>query len=63
MVMNKRLGKWQMIVGSLIIILGAVAMIIQPFVAVFVILYGAYILFVGYRIKSGDHPLNKDKKE
>ncbi|MER2041250.1 MAG: hypothetical protein ABS913_00075 [Desemzia incerta] len=61
--MNKRLGKWQMIVGSLIIILGAVAMIIQPFVAVFVILYGAYILFVGYRIKSGDHPLNKDKKE
>lgn len=63
MVMNKRLGKWQMIVGSLIIILGAVAMTIQPFVAVFVILYGAYILFVGYRIKSGDHPLNKDKKE
>ena len=63
MVMNKRLGKWQMIVGSLIIILGAVAMTIQPIVAVFVILYGAYILFVGYRIKSGDHPLNKDKKE
>lgn len=57
--MNKRLGKWQMIVGSMIILLGAIAMIIQPLVAVFVMLYGAYIIFVGYRIKSGNHPLNK----
>ncbi|MBM6614264.1 hypothetical protein JTF06_05100 [Desemzia sp. RIT804] len=59
--MNKRLGKWQIIVGSLIVLMGIFALIIQPLVAVFVIAYGVYIVYVGFKIKKGNHPFQKNK--
>ena len=59
--MNKRLGKWQIIVGSLIALMGIIAITIQPLVAVFVIAYGLYIVYVGFKIKNGNHPFQKNK--
>ncbi|MFL2100679.1 hypothetical protein [Desemzia sp. FAM 23991] len=59
--MNKRLGKWQIIVGSLIVLMGIFAIAIQPLVAVLVIAYGLYIVYVGTRIKKGNHPFQKNK--
>ena len=59
--MNKRLGKWQIIVGGLIALLGIIAITIQPLVGVFVIAYGFYIIYVGTKIKKGNHPFQKNK--
>lgn len=57
--MNKRLGKWQIVIGYLIILMGILAMIVQPFIATLVILYGIYVVFVGMKIKKGNHRLQK----
>lgn len=61
MILNRRLGKWQIIVGSLIVLMGLIAITIQPLVAVFVIAYGLYIVYVGTQIQKGKHPFQKNK--
>lgn len=63
MIVNKRLGKWQIGVGILIVLMGIFAMTIQPLVAIVVIAYGIYIIFVGSKIKKGNHPFQKNKDD
>lgn len=60
--MNKRLGKWQVGVGVFIMLVGLLAIAIQPIVAALVVAYGSYIVYIGTKIKKGKHTLQKEKE-
>lgn len=60
--MNKSLGTWQIGVGILISLMGIWLMTIQTIFSAFVVLYGGYVVYVGMKIKKGNHPLQKGKE-
>lgn len=60
--MNKRLGRIQIILGSMIAVLGIIGSFLSLFIGGMVVLFGLWNVFVGIQVRRG-RPLFDQSKE